>query len=90
MSEKQETVNCTINGICDAVKLVGDISYAIWPKEVAHQLADLNKTLLGGMRWLIDKKVEWIDARVEGGDRLREEWKASYRRATDDTAGAGI
>jgi len=35
---------------------------------------------LSNVRTLIEKDIEWIDARVAGGDRLREEWKRSCDR----------
>ena len=90
MSEKKTSEYCEFNSVCDAVRFLGDFGYAILPKDLAHQVGDLNKTLLGGMRWLIDKKIEWIDARLEGGDKLREEWQASCKRASENAAGAGI
>ena len=85
MSENRDPINNVTNAICDALRYLGDASYAILPSNVAHDLADLKKTFLTNVRSLIDKDIEWVDARVAGGDRLREEWKRSCAR---DTQGA--
>lgn len=64
-----------VNELCDALRYLGDASYAILPKDVAHNLGDLKKSFLSTIRTLIDKDIEWVDARVAGGDRVREEWQ---------------
>ncbi|MGH9970215.1 MAG: hypothetical protein ACREBG_20800 [Pyrinomonadaceae bacterium] len=80
MTEARERVNNAASEICDALRYMGDVSYAILPRDVAHGLGDLKKSFLNFMRSAIDKEVEWIDERVAGGDRLREDWKASCNR----------
>jgi len=82
MSETEDSINNATNAICDALRYLGDASYAILPAKVAHDLADLKKAFLTNVRSLIDKDIEWVDARVAGGDRLREEWKRSCARDT--------
>jgi hypothetical protein len=72
--------------LCDAVRYIGDVSYAILPKDVAHNLGDLKKSFLKSIRTLIDKDIEWVDARVAGGDRVREEWAAKCQH--DQSEGA--
>ncbi|HEV2764764.1 MAG TPA: hypothetical protein VGV38_17420 [Pyrinomonadaceae bacterium] len=74
----------TGNPVCDALRFVGDAAYAVLPRDVAHQLADFQKNIWGGVRWLAEKRIEWIDDNLRGGDRLREEWQ---RRRADTTAG---
>jgi hypothetical protein len=78
MEETTETQagNGIYEELCDAFRYVGDVSYAVLPKDIAHNLGDLKKSFLSTIRTLIDKDIEWIDARVAGGDRVREEWKA--------------
>jgi hypothetical protein len=49
-------------------------------------LGDLKKSFLSTIRSLIDKDIEWVDARVSGGDRLREEWQQKCNR--DNSEGA--
>jgi hypothetical protein len=72
--------------LCDAVRYLGDVSYAILPKDVAHNLGDLKKSFLTSIRTLIDKDIEWVEARVEGGDRVREEWQQKWCRKESDGA----
>ncbi len=73
----------TGNSICDAMRFLCDASFAILPRDVAHQLGEFEKNLWGGVRWLAEKKIGWIDEAVNGGDRLREEWR---RHHADHTA----
>ena len=87
MSEPRESVDNACNAVYDALRYLGDASYAILPSNVAHDLGDFKKKFLSNLRSLIEKDIEWIDARVEGGDRLREEWKRSCNR--DRSAQAG-
>jgi hypothetical protein len=75
-----------VNELCDALRYVGDVSYAILPRDVAHNLGDLKKSFLGTLRSLIDKDIEWVDARVAGGDRVREEWRQKCNRDKSDEA----
>ena len=91
MQSTNESSNSPVDAIKDALRYLGDASYAILPEDVAHRLAEFKKSFLGGMRCVIDKDIEWIEARVAGGDRLREEWR--QRRSTQETnraAGEGI
>jgi hypothetical protein len=92
MQSTNESSNSTVDAIKDALRYLGDASYAILPEDVAHRLADLKKNLVGGLRCALDKELEWIDARVAGGDRLREEWRErrSQGKTDERTAGEGI
>jgi hypothetical protein len=87
-TESQSQFECSnvINELCDAVRYIGDVSYAILPRDVAHNLADLKKSFLTSIRTLIDKDIEWVDARVAGGDRVREEWQQKCNRETSEGA----
>jgi hypothetical protein len=76
--------------VYDALRYLGDASYAILPPNVAHELGDLKKKFLSNVRSLIEKDIEWIDARVAGGDRLREEWKRACSREQSDQAGEPV
>jgi hypothetical protein len=83
---ESQSCNSVVNELCDALRYVGDVSYAILPKDVAHNLGDLKKSFLGTLRTLIDKDIEWVDARVAGGDRVREEWRQKCKRNKSDEA----
>jgi hypothetical protein len=73
------------NAICDALRYFGDLSYAVLPRQVAHDLGELNKSFLNGVRNILDKEIEWVDERVAGGDKMREEWQ---RRCEHDDPAA--
>ncbi|HUQ31421.1 MAG TPA: hypothetical protein VM095_04840 [Pyrinomonadaceae bacterium] len=92
MQSTSESSNSTVDAIKDALRYLGDASYAVLPEDVAHRLADLKKNLVGGLRCALDKELEWIDARVAGGDRLRQEWRErrAQNKADERTAGEGI
>ena len=94
MQNTNESSNSPVDAIKDALRYLGDASYAILPEDVAHRLAELKKSFLSGVRCVVDKDIEWIDARVAGGDRLREEWQqrsGASQAATDkETTGSGI
>jgi hypothetical protein len=90
MPETNESPYSTVKVVKDALRYLGDASYAVLPEDVAHRLAELKKSFFGGVRTLVDKELEWIDARVAGGDRLREEWHRRRSQETKETAGEGI
>jgi hypothetical protein len=87
MSEPRESVDNACKAVSDALRYLGDASYAILPPNVAHDLGDLKKKFLGNVCSLIEKDIEWIDARVAGGDRLREEWKQACNREASEQTG---
>ena len=84
MTETSESIHCAAKAVCDVLRYFGDVSYAVLPHDVAHQLGDLKKAFWSSVQSLIDKEIDWIDARVAGGDRLREEWK---RACAPETTG---
>ena len=90
MQETTESTSTTegnvVNELCDALRYLGDASYAILPKDIAHNLGDLKKSFLSTIRTLIDKDIEWVEARVEGGDRLRQEWREKCDREKSEGA----
>ena len=86
MSEPRESVDNAWNAVYDALRYLGDASYAILPPNVAHELGGFKKKFLSNVSSLIEKDIEWIDARVAGGDRLREEWKRACHRDRSEQA----
>lgn len=84
MSEPRESVDNVCKAFGDVLRYIGDASYAILPQDVAHDLGDLKKKFLSNVCSLIEKDIEWIDARVAGGDRLREEWKNACNRGRSE------
>jgi len=65
----------TGNPLCDAVRFVCDASFAVLPPDAARQLGEFEKNFWGGVRWLAEKKIGWIDDSLAAADRLREEWR---------------
>jgi hypothetical protein len=90
MSEPRESVDNACKAVCDALRYIGDASYAILPPNVAHELGDFKKKFLSNVCSLIEKDIEWIDARVAGGDRLREEWRLACDREQSEPAGEPV
>ncbi len=90
MDEARDPIKSAVSDVCDALRYLGDVSYAVLPENIAHDLGDLKKKFLGNVKSLIDKDIEWIDARVAGGDRLREEWRRACHRDQPDEAGQPV
>ena len=86
MEDAKERINCAATAVCDGLREIGDISYAIFPRDIAHALGDLKKAVLSNLRCAIDWEIGWIDERVAGGDRLREEWKEKCAHEEADEA----
>ena len=89
MQDGRDPVREVTDAVCDGFRQIGDISYAILPKNIAHTLADFKKAVLTELTGALQWQMEWIDNRVAGGDRLREEWREKCRRqtSTDPTTG---
>jgi hypothetical protein len=87
--EDRTPIHDAATAVCDGLKQIGDFSYAIMPKELAHAVGDLKKALLSQMRRCIDWDIEWVNERVAGGDRLRDQWQEKCRtqQAADTSPG---
>jgi hypothetical protein len=86
MEETRDPVQNAAKAVCDGLRQIGDFSYAIMPRDIAHALGDLKKAFLIQARSIVDWEIEWIDKRVAGGDKLREEWREKCRHnAASDT-----
>ena len=84
MEQARDSAQQVIDAVCDGLKQIGDISYAVMPKDIAHALADLKKALLSQVRSAVDWEIDWIDGRVAGGDKLRDEWKAKCEHSSSE------
>ena len=89
MQEARRCANDVVDAVCDGLRQVGDFSYAIMPRDLAHALGDVKKAVLSTIRSGIDWEIDWINDRVAGGDRLRDEWREQCRRATSDEPQTG-
>jgi hypothetical protein len=89
MQEARSCANDVVDAVCDGFRKIGDFSFAILPRDIAHALGDLQKALLSTVRNVVDWEIEWTDDRVSGGDRLRDEWREKCRRTPADETQAG-
>jgi len=87
MEEEKDPINSVYRAVCDAARYLGDASYAILPRDMAHSLGEFKKSFLNNVRYLVEQDIEWVDARVAGGDRLREEWKRACTHDDSDLSG---
>jgi hypothetical protein len=90
MEDARDPIKDCATAVCDGVRQIGDFSYAILPKDIAHALGDLKKSFLSEVRNFLDWEIEWIDDRIAGGDRLRQEWRDKCRKDTDDVPPAAV
>ena len=92
MQEARRCANDVADAICDGLRQIGDFSYAVMPRDLAHAVGDVKKAFLNTIRNAVDWEIGWIDERVAGGDKLREEWREKCRResAADTTSAPGV
>ena len=83
--EDRTPIRDAASAVCDGLKQIGDFSYAIMPKELAHAVGDLKKALLSQIRSCVDWDIEWVNERVAGGDRLRDQWREKCRQERGET-----
>ena len=91
MQEDRDPVRNAVEAVCDGLRQIGDFSYAILPKDMAHALGDFKKAVLSQVRCAVDWELEWINDRVAGGDKLREEWREKCRQTPyNSTSGPAV
>jgi hypothetical protein len=86
MQQGKDPVREVCDAVCDGLNRIGDFSYAILPEKVAHTLADFKKALLTELTGALQWEMEWIDNRVAGGDKIREEWREKCRQYGSSTS----
>jgi hypothetical protein len=84
MEDTRDPIRKVAEAVCDGLRQIGDFSYAILPKDIAHSLGDLKKAFLGQVRSAVDMEIDWINDRVAGGDKLREEWREKCSQSTTE------
>ena len=80
MDEARDRIRDVADAVCDGMRQIGDVSCAIMPKDLAHAVGDVQKAVLSQIRCMVDWQTGWIDERIAGGDRLREEWRQKCRQ----------
>ena len=81
----RDPIRDACDAMWDGLRQIGDFSYAILPRDIAHACGDFNKAVLKQIRCLVDWEINWTDERVAGGDRMREEWRARCERTSANT-----
>ena len=84
MEDVKDPIRRATDAVCDGLRQIGDFTYAIMPRDIAHALGDLKRSVLTEVRNLVDWEIEWIGERVAGGDKLREEWHEQCHQTTDE------
>ena len=85
MQDARDACRNAAGAVCDGLRQIGDFSYAVLPKDIAHALGDFKKAVLSEIRCAVDWQVDWINDRVAGGDKLRDEWREKCRQEADAT-----
>ena len=91
MEDAHERIHDAVDAVCDGLRQIGDFSYAVLPKDIAHALGDFKRAFLSQLKEAIDWEIEWNNARMAGGDRLRDEWREKCRHdSADDVPPAAV
>jgi hypothetical protein len=85
MEDARDPIRNAAGAVCDGLRQIGDFSYAILPKDIAHALGDFKKAFLGQIRNVVNLEIDWIDERVAGGDKLRDEWREKCQNTSSDS-----
>ena len=80
MVEGRDPIRDVAEAVLGGLRQIGDCSYAILPKDIAHSVAGLKKALLTQITTALQWDMEWIDDRVAGGDKLRDKWREKCDR----------
>jgi len=86
MAENRDPIRDVAEAVLGGLRQIEDCSYAIMPKNIAHSVAGVKKALLGALTNALRWEMDWIDDRVAGGDKLREEWREKARQRTSQAA----
>ena len=84
MQEARKCAHDVANAVCDGFRQIGDFTYAVMPRDLAHAVGDLEKAILTSIRSVLDWETGWIDERVAGGDKLRDEWRERCNETSAD------
>ena len=80
--EGRDPIRDAAKAVLGGLRQIGDCSYAILPKDIAHSVAGLKKALLTQLTTAMQWEMEWIDDRVAGGDKLRDKWREKCERTS--------
>jgi hypothetical protein len=86
MAEHRDPIRDVAEAVLGGLRQIGDCSYAIMPKDIAHSVAGLKKALLVQITTALQWEMEWIDDRVAGGDKLRDKWREKCEQQTSQAS----
>jgi len=86
MAEDRDPIRDVAAAVLGGLRQIEDCTYAIMPKNIAHSVAGVKKALLGTLTNALRWEMDWIDDRVAGGDKLREEWREKARQRSSQAA----
>ena len=86
MTEGRDPIREVAEAVLGGLRQIGDCSYAIMPKDIAHSVAGLKKALLVQITTALQWDMEWIDDRVAGGDKLRDKWREKCEQQTSQAS----
>jgi hypothetical protein len=86
MAEARDPIRDVAEAVLGGLRQIGDCSYAIMPKDIAHSVAGLKKALLVQITTALQWEMEWIDDRVAGGDKLRDKWREKCEQQTSQAS----
>ena len=86
MQQGRDPIRDVADAVLGGLRQIGDCSYAILPKDIAHSVGAFNKAVLTQLTTALQWQMEWIDDRVAGGDKMREEWREKCRQRTSQAA----
>ena len=66
MEDARDPIKDCATAVRDGLRQIGDFSYAILPKDIAHALGDLKKSFLAEVRNFLDREIGWIDRWYDG------------------------
>ena len=64
MAENRDPIRDVAEAVLGGLRQIEDCSYAIMPKNIAHSVAGVKKTLLGALTNALRWELDWIDDRV--------------------------
>ena len=86
MQAGRDPISDVAGAVLEGLRQIGDCSYAVLPKDIAHSLAGFKKSVLTQLTTALQWDMEWIDNRVAGGDKLREKWRERCEQRTSQAA----
>jgi len=90
MEGTKDPIRNVAEAVCDGLKQIGDFTYAVLPRDIAHALGDFKRAFWSQVKDAIDREIDWTEARVAGGDRLRDEWSEKCHNTSDDVPPAAV